>query len=53
MLIYIVLCIIDVVMGTFSEEARVGLLSGIYGLVAVYLVDTTNRSHCAHCFLSV
>jgi uncharacterized membrane protein YhaH (DUF805 family) len=75
MLIYIVLAIIDGVAGTFSEEAGVGLLSGIYGLAAllpsigvsirrrhdtkrqwlvvVYLVDTRNRYHCAHGFLSV
>jgi uncharacterized membrane protein YhaH (DUF805 family) len=35
MLTYIVLAIIDGVAGTYSEEAGVGLLSGIYGLAAL------------------
>jgi uncharacterized membrane protein YhaH (DUF805 family) len=52
MLIYIVLAIIDGVAGTFSEEAGVGLLTGIYGLaallpsigVSVRRLHDTNRS---------
>lgn len=52
MLIYIVLIIIDVVAGTFSAEAGMGLLSGIYTLavlipsiaVGVRRLHDTNRS---------
>jgi uncharacterized membrane protein YhaH (DUF805 family) len=51
-LIYIVLIIIDVVAGTFSAEAGMGLLSGIYALatlipsiaVGVRRLHDTNRS---------
>lgn len=51
-LIYIVLTIIDVVAGTFSAEAGMGLLSGIYTLavlipsiaVGVRRLHDTNRS---------
>ena len=52
MLTYIVLIIIDVVAGTFSAEAGMGLLSGIYTLsvlipsiaVGVRRLHDTNRS---------
>jgi len=52
MLIYIVLIIIDVVAGTFSAEAGMGLLSGIYTIavlipsiaVGVRRLHDTNRS---------
>ena len=52
MLIYIVLIIIDVVVGTFSAEAGMGLLSGIYAIVflipriavGVRRLHDTNRS---------